>query len=61
MLKRPVEGRTDILAVIKHAVALSTSFSITATRARSVTFRIYMESYRSRIQGVPIETCSWRT
>jgi len=54
VLKRPVEGRADILSVIKHAVSLY-EFQHHSYKGE-VGNGLYMESYRSRIQGVPIET-----
>jgi hypothetical protein len=54
VLKRPVEGRADILAVIKHAVALY-EFQHHSYKGE-IGNGLYMESYRSQIQGVPIET-----
>ncbi|HEX7913800.1 MAG TPA: hypothetical protein VF534_37770 [Paraburkholderia sp.] len=54
VLKRPVEGRADILAVIRHAVALY-EFQHHSYKGE-IGNGLYMESYRSQIQGVPIET-----
>jgi hypothetical protein len=54
VLKRPVEGRADILAVIKHAVTLY-EFQHHTYRG-TIGKDLYIESYRSQIQGVPIET-----
>jgi hypothetical protein len=54
VLKRPVEGRADILAVIKHAVTLY-EFQRFSYKGE-IGDRLYLESYRSQIQGVPIET-----
>ncbi|RKT13986.1 hypothetical protein B0G69_7206 [Paraburkholderia sp. RAU2J] len=54
VLKRPVEGRADILAVIKHAVSLY-EFQHHSYKGE-IGEGLYMESYRSQIQGVPIET-----
>jgi hypothetical protein len=54
VLKRPVEGRADILAVIKHAVSLY-EFQHHSYKGE-IGNGLYLESYRSQIQGVPIET-----
>jgi hypothetical protein len=54
VLKRPVQGRADILSVIKHAVSLY-EFQHHSYKGE-VAPGLYMESYRSQIQGVPIET-----
>jgi hypothetical protein len=53
VLKRPVEGRANILAIIKHAVPLY-EFQHHSYKAE-IAGNLYMESYRSQIQGVPIE------
>ncbi|PYE27802.1 hypothetical protein C7410_101133 [Paraburkholderia silvatlantica] len=54
VLKRPIEGRADILSVIKHAVSLY-EFQQHSYKGE-IGNNLYMESYRSQIQGVPIET-----
>jgi hypothetical protein len=54
VLKRPVEGRADILSVIKHAVTLY-EFQH-HTYKGEIGNGLYLESYRSQIQGMPIET-----
>lgn len=54
VLKRPVEGRADILSVIRHAVTLY-EFQHHSYKGE-LGNGLYMESYRSQIQGVPIET-----
>ena len=54
VLKRPIEGRADILSVIKHAVSLY-EFQHHSYKGE-VGNGLYMESYRSQIQSVPIET-----
>jgi hypothetical protein len=54
VLKRPVHGRADILSVIRHAVSLY-EFQHHSYKGE-VGNGLYMESYRSQIQGVPIET-----
>lgn len=54
VLKRPVEGRADILSVIKHAVSLY-EFQHHSYKGETGN-GLYMESYRSQIQGMPIET-----
>jgi hypothetical protein len=54
VLKRPVQGRADILSVIKHAVSLY-EFQHHSYKGE-IGNGLYMESYRSQIQGVPIET-----
>lgn len=54
VLKRPIEGRADILSVIKHAVSLY-EFQHHSYKGE-IGNGLYMESYRSQIQGVPIET-----
>jgi hypothetical protein len=54
VLKRPVEGRADILAVIRHAVPLY-EFQRHSYKGE-IGDGLYIESYRARIQGVPIET-----
>lgn len=54
VLKRPIEGRADILAAIRHAVSL---YEFQRHSYKGVIAEgLYMESYRSRIQGLPIET-----
>ena len=54
VLKRPIEGRADILSVIKHAISLY-EFQHHSYKGE-ISNGLYMESYRSQIQGVPIET-----
>jgi|GEM_PF-1218880 len=54
VLKRPIDGRADILSVIKHAVSLY-EFQQHAYKGM-IGNRLYLESYRSRVNGVPIET-----
>ncbi|MEX3811274.1 hypothetical protein AB3X96_13570 [Paraburkholderia sp. BR13439] len=54
VLKRPIEGRADILSVIKHAVSLY-EFQQHSYKG-AIGDSLYMESYRSQIQGMPIET-----
>jgi len=54
VLKRPIEGRADILSVIQHAVSLY-EFQHHSYKGE-IGNGLYMESYRSQIQGVPIET-----
>lgn len=54
VLKRPIEGRADILSVIKHAVSLY-EFQHHSYKGE-IGNGLYLESYRSQIQGVPIET-----
>ncbi|MDR6393331.1 hypothetical protein [Paraburkholderia phenoliruptrix] len=54
VLKRPIEGRADILSVIKHAVSLY-EFQQHSYKGM-IGDGLYMESYRSQIEGVPIET-----
>jgi hypothetical protein len=54
VLKRPVEGRADILAVIEHAVTLY-EFQYFSYKGE-IGNGLFMESYRSQIQGTPIET-----
>lgn len=54
VLKRPVEGRAAVISVIKHAVSLY-EFQHHSYRSL-IGDGLYMESYRSRIAGVPIET-----
>jgi hypothetical protein len=54
VLKRPVEGRDDILSVIRHAVSCY-EFQHHSYKGE-IGNGLYMESYRSQIQGVPIET-----
>jgi hypothetical protein len=55
VLKRPVQGRADILAIIKHAASLYEREHHIHSYRGEIAKGIYMESYRSRIQGVPIE------
>lgn len=52
VLKRPIEGRADILSVIKHAVSLY-EFQHHSYKGE-IGDGLYLESYRSQIQGVPI-------
>ena len=54
VLKRPIEGRADILSVIKHAVSLY-EFQHHSYKGE-IGNGLYVESYRSQIQGLPIET-----
>lgn len=54
VLKRPVEGRADILSVIRHAVSLY-EFQHHGYKGETGN-GLYMESYRAQIQGMPIET-----
>ncbi|MEX3964029.1 hypothetical protein AB4Y42_17740 [Paraburkholderia sp. EG286B] len=54
VLKRPIEGRADILAVIRHAVSLY-AFQHHSYKGK-IGNSLYLESYRSQIQGQPIET-----
>ncbi|MEM5326129.1 hypothetical protein VSR34_05905 [Paraburkholderia sp. JHI2823] len=54
VLKRPIEGRADILSVIKHAASLY-EFQHHSYKGE-IGNGLYLESYRSQIQGVPIET-----
>jgi hypothetical protein len=54
VLKRPIEGRADILSVIKHAVSLY-EFQHHSYKGE-IGDGLYMESYRAQIQGVPVET-----
>ena len=54
VLKRPIEGRADILYVIKHAVSLY-EFQHHSYKGM-IGDGLYLESYRSQIQGMPIET-----
>jgi hypothetical protein len=54
VLKRPVEGRADILSVIRHAASLY-EFQHHSYKGETGN-GLYMESYRAQIQGVPIET-----
>jgi hypothetical protein len=54
VLKRPIEGRADILSVIKHAVSLY-DFQHHSYKGM-LGDRLYLESYRSQIQSMPIET-----
>jgi hypothetical protein len=53
VLKRPVEGRENILALIKHAIPLYESQDFTYKGYIGDDF--FMESYRSKVRGVPIE------
>ena len=55
VLKRPVEGKADILALLKQAVPLYDFQDFTYRGDFGAAF--FMESYRAEIQGVPIE-CS---
>lgn len=55
VLKRPVEGRATILALLKHAIPLYEFQRFTYRSAFGADF--FMESYRSQVRGVPIE-CS---
>ncbi|RKU04697.1 hypothetical protein C7H84_00570 [Burkholderia sp. Nafp2/4-1b] len=54
VLKRPIDGRADILSVIKHAVSLY-EFQQHAYKGM-VSDHLYLESYRSSVRGLPIET-----
>ncbi|MEM5450673.1 MULTISPECIES: hypothetical protein [Paraburkholderia] len=54
VLKRPIEGRADILSVIRHAVSLY-EFQHHSYKGE-IGDSLYLESYRSQIHGQPIET-----
>ncbi|RQR88829.1 MULTISPECIES: hypothetical protein [unclassified Burkholderia] len=54
VLRHPIDGRADILSVIKHAVSLY-EFQQHAYKGM-IGNELYLESYRSRINGVAIET-----
>ncbi|KWR74548.1 hypothetical protein [Cupriavidus sp. IDO] len=54
VLKRPIQGRANILSVIRHAVSLY-EFQHHSYKGE-IGNGLYMESYRAQIQGVPIET-----
>ncbi|MEM5423505.1 hypothetical protein [Paraburkholderia ferrariae] len=54
VLKRPIEGRADILSVIRHAVSLY-EFQHHSYKGE-IGNNLYMESYRSQIHGQPVET-----
>jgi hypothetical protein len=53
VLKRPVEGRENILALIKHAIPLYEFQNF--TYKDDINDRFFIESYSSKIRGVPIE------
>jgi len=53
VLKRPVEGKATILALLKHAIPLY-EFQRFTYRG-DVAPGLFMESYRAQIRGVPIE------
>ncbi len=55
VLKRPVEGKETILALLRHAIPLYEFQHFTYRGDFGSDF--FMESYRSQIRGVPIE-CS---
>jgi hypothetical protein len=55
VLKRPVEGKANILALLKQAMPLYDFQDFTYRGDFGADF--FMESYRAEIQGVPIE-CS---
>jgi hypothetical protein len=55
VLKRPVEGKENIVALLKHAITLYEFQDFTYRQNFGPDF--FMESYRSQIRGVPIE-CS---
>ena len=55
VLKRPIEGKQNILALLKHAVPLYDFQDFTYRGDFGSDF--FMESYRAEIRGTPIE-CS---
>ena len=55
VLNRPVEGKANILALLKHAIPLYEYQDFTYRDDFGNGF--FMESYRARVRGVPIE-CS---
>ncbi len=54
VLKRPVQGRYSIVALLRHAIPL---YEFQHFTYRGEMDGFFMESYRSRVRGVPIE-CS---
>jgi hypothetical protein len=57
VLKRPVEGRETILALLKQAVPLY-EFQHFTYRGE-IGERFFMESYRASIHGEPVECAVW--
>ena len=57
VLKRPVEGRTAILALLKEAVRLYEFQNFTYRGEIGSAF--FVESYRASIRGVPVECAVW--
>jgi hypothetical protein len=55
VLKRPVQGRADIMAIIKHAASLYEREHHVHSYRGEIGNGLFMESYRSRIQGEPIQ------
>jgi hypothetical protein len=55
VLKRPVEGKANIVALLQHAIPLYEFQHFTYRSDFGNDF--FMESYRSQVRGVPIE-CS---
>ena len=53
VLKRPVEGKTNILALLKQAIPLYDFQDFTYRGDFGADF--FMESYRAAVRGVPIE------
>jgi hypothetical protein len=53
VLKRPIEGRSDILTLLKLAIPLYEFQTFTYKEALSAS--LFFESYRSQVRGVPIE------
>ncbi|WP_027583394.1 hypothetical protein [Bradyrhizobium sp. Ai1a-2] len=57
VLKRPVQGRETIVALLKEAIPLYEFQNFTYRGDVGESF--FMESYRAQIQGVPVECAVW--
>ncbi len=57
VLKRPVEGKELIVALLREAIPLYEFQNF--TYRGEVGSNFFMESYRAQIQGVPIECAVW--
>jgi len=57
VLKRPIEGKNLIVALLREAIPLYDFQNFTYRGEVGTNF--FMESYRAEIQGVPVECAVW--
>ena len=57
VLKRPIEGKELIVALLREAIPLYDFQNFTYRGEVGTNF--FMESYRAEIQGVPVECAVW--